>query len=141
MSYLITLSVTSTAAAALGLADRGGLAPGRRADLIVVEGKPLQGLSCLERVRAVMAEVRRYRERSGRPVMVAFNITDDLDAMRRHAELVERVQLGLLRPPVEAVAPVLDEAAHVREVGAVLPVGVRDLVGPAGERQPRATVG
>ncbi|MFM0754246.1 ribulose-bisphosphate carboxylase large subunit family protein [Paraburkholderia strydomiana] len=43
-----------------------------------------------ERVRAVMAEVRRYRERSGRPVTVAFNITDDLDAMRRHAELVER---------------------------------------------------
>jgi len=43
-----------------------------------------------ERVRAVMSEVRRYRERSGRTVMVAFNITDDLDAMRRHAELVER---------------------------------------------------
>ncbi|OLL28032.1 ribulose 1,5-bisphosphate carboxylase [Burkholderia sp. SRS-W-2-2016] len=43
-----------------------------------------------ERVRAVMAEVRAYRERSGRPVMVAFNITDDLDAMRAHAELVER---------------------------------------------------
>lgn len=43
-----------------------------------------------ERVRAVMSEVRAYRERSGRPVMVAFNITDDLDAMRRHAELVER---------------------------------------------------
>ncbi|WP_144107700.1 ribulose-bisphosphate carboxylase large subunit family protein [Paraburkholderia sp. BCC1886] len=43
-----------------------------------------------ERVRAVMAQVRAYRERSGRSVMVAFNITDDLDAMRRHAELVER---------------------------------------------------
>ncbi|CAB3733051.1 ribulose-bisphosphate carboxylase large subunit family protein [Paraburkholderia rhynchosiae] len=43
-----------------------------------------------ERVRAVMSEIRRYRERSGRHVMVAFNITDDLDAMRRHAELVER---------------------------------------------------
>ncbi|MDE1184273.1 ribulose-bisphosphate carboxylase large subunit family protein [Paraburkholderia sp.] len=42
------------------------------------------------RVRAVMAEVRAYRERSGRSVMVAFNITDELDAMRRHAELVER---------------------------------------------------
>jgi ribulose-bisphosphate carboxylase large chain len=42
-----------------------------------------------ERVRAVMAEVRSYRERSGRPVMIAFNITDDLDAMRRHAELVQ----------------------------------------------------
>lgn len=43
-----------------------------------------------ERVRAVMAEVRGYRERSGRPVMVAFNITDDFDAMRRHADLVEK---------------------------------------------------
>lgn len=42
------------------------------------------------RVRAVMHEVRRYRERSGRHVMVAFNITDDLDAMRAHADLVER---------------------------------------------------
>jgi len=42
------------------------------------------------RVRAVMHEVRRYRERSGRNVMVAFNITDDLDAMRGHADLVER---------------------------------------------------
>ncbi|WP_144139817.1 ribulose-bisphosphate carboxylase large subunit family protein [Paraburkholderia sp. BCC1884] len=43
-----------------------------------------------ERVRAVMAEVRGYRERSGRPVMVAFNITDDLDAMRGHADFVEK---------------------------------------------------
>ncbi|WP_345815817.1 ribulose-bisphosphate carboxylase large subunit family protein [Paraburkholderia sp. PREW-6R] len=43
-----------------------------------------------ERIRAVMHEVRGYRERTGRPVMIAFNITDDLDAMRRHAELVER---------------------------------------------------
>lgn len=42
------------------------------------------------RVRAVMTEVRRYRERTGRNVMIAFNITDELDAMRRHADLVER---------------------------------------------------
>jgi ribulose-bisphosphate carboxylase large chain len=43
-----------------------------------------------ERVREVMARVRRYQDRRGRLVMVAFNITDDVDAMRRHAELVER---------------------------------------------------
>lgn len=43
-----------------------------------------------ERVPAVMAKVRAYRERSGRDVMVAFNVTDETDAMRRHAELVER---------------------------------------------------
>ena len=43
-----------------------------------------------ERVREVMARVRRYQDHHGRLVMVAFNITDDIDAMRRHAELVER---------------------------------------------------
>lgn len=43
-----------------------------------------------ERVPAVMAQVRAHRERTGRDVMVAFNITDETDAMRRHAELVER---------------------------------------------------
>lgn len=43
-----------------------------------------------ERVPAVMAQIRKYRERTGRHVMMAFNITDDLDAMRRHADLVER---------------------------------------------------
>ncbi|WP_029010986.1 RuBisCO large subunit C-terminal-like domain-containing protein [Azospirillum halopraeferens] len=42
------------------------------------------------RVPAVMARVRAYRERTGREVMVAFNITDETDAMRRHADLVER---------------------------------------------------
>ena len=43
-----------------------------------------------ERVKAVMARVRKFQDRAGRRVMVAFNITDDIDAMRRHAELVER---------------------------------------------------
>jgi len=42
------------------------------------------------RVPAVMAVIRAYRERTGRDVMMAFNITDETDAMRRHAELVEK---------------------------------------------------
>lgn len=42
------------------------------------------------RIRAVMTEVRRWRERSGKQVLVAFNITDEHDAMLRHAELVAR---------------------------------------------------
>ena len=40
-----------------------------------------------ERVRAVMARVARHQDRHGRQVMMAFNITDDIDAMRRHADL------------------------------------------------------
>jgi imidazolonepropionase-like amidohydrolase len=50
----ILTAVTYTAAEAIGLHDRGVLAPGRRADLLVVEGNPLQDLACLERVKAVM---------------------------------------------------------------------------------------
>lgn len=40
------------------------------------------------RIRAVMACVRRHRDRTGKAVMVAFNITDETDAMRRHADLL-----------------------------------------------------
>lgn len=43
-----------------------------------------------ERVPAVMAAVRDHAQRTGHKVMVAFNISDDVDAMRRHAELVHR---------------------------------------------------
>lgn len=41
-----------------------------------------------DRIRAVMARVRRHQDRTGRSVMVAFNISDETDAMRRHAELI-----------------------------------------------------
>lgn len=40
------------------------------------------------RIRAVMDRVRRHRDRTGKRVMVAFNITDETDAMRRHADLL-----------------------------------------------------
>ena len=43
-----------------------------------------------QRVPAVMAAVREHRARTGKQVMVAFNITDETDAMRRHADLVAR---------------------------------------------------
>lgn len=43
-----------------------------------------------ERIPAVMAAVRRHADRTGKQVMIAFNITDETDAMRRHADLVTR---------------------------------------------------
>lgn len=42
------------------------------------------------RVKAVMAQVRRWQDRTGKHVLVAFNITDEHEAMLRHAELVAR---------------------------------------------------
>ena len=40
------------------------------------------------RVKAVMRVVRDWQQKSGKHVMVAFNITDEHDAMLRHAALV-----------------------------------------------------
>jgi len=42
------------------------------------------------RVKAVMARVREFRQRSGRDVIIAFNISDETDAMRRHADLIQK---------------------------------------------------
>ena len=47
-------AVTATAAEAIGLNDRGALTPGKRADLLVVEGNPLQDIACVGRVKAVL---------------------------------------------------------------------------------------
>ena len=40
------------------------------------------------RVRAVMPVIERHADRTGRKVMYAFNITGELDEMRRHHDLV-----------------------------------------------------
>ena len=42
------------------------------------------------RVKAVMSVVNRHADRMGRKVMVAFNISDDVDAMRHHHDMVVR---------------------------------------------------
>jgi ribulose-bisphosphate carboxylase large chain len=42
-----------------------------------------------ERVRAVMRVIDRYAERNGRKVMFAFNLTGEIDEMRRRHDLVE----------------------------------------------------
>lgn len=41
-----------------------------------------------ERVKAVMEEIERAADRTGKKTMYAFNITDDIDPMMRHLETV-----------------------------------------------------
>jgi ribulose-bisphosphate carboxylase large chain len=43
-----------------------------------------------DRVRAVMRRVRAHQDQTGKHVMVAFNISDETDAMKRNADLVQR---------------------------------------------------
>jgi imidazolonepropionase-like amidohydrolase len=52
---------TSRSAELLGLHDRGELAPGKRADLVVVEGDPTLDLSSLQRVRHVFKGGQQVR--------------------------------------------------------------------------------
>ena len=56
---------TSTSARLLRLPDRGTIAPGQRADLLVVEGDPTRDLDALERVRVVVAGGRLVRFEQG----------------------------------------------------------------------------
>jgi len=41
-----------------------------------------------QRIPAVMAAIKRHQDATGKHVMMAFNITDETDAMRRHADLI-----------------------------------------------------
>jgi imidazolonepropionase-like amidohydrolase len=50
----ILTAVTRSPALALGLKDRGTIESGKRADLLIVEGDPLNNLECIGRVRAVV---------------------------------------------------------------------------------------
>lgn len=43
-----------------------------------------------ERVAAVMAVIKNHEQRTGKHVMFAFNISDEVDAMRRHADFVKQ---------------------------------------------------
>ncbi len=52
----ILRAVTSTAAKALGLEDRGVLAAAKRADLVIVEGDPLMDLKAVGSVKAVIKD-------------------------------------------------------------------------------------
>ena len=49
-------------------------------------GCPIQ-----ERADKVMAVINRHAERTGQKVMYAFNITDEIDAMTRHLDMLERL--------------------------------------------------
>jgi imidazolonepropionase-like amidohydrolase len=53
---------TRATADLLGLSDRGMIAPGKRADILVVDGDPLAELSVLERPWLVLLGGRTVRE-------------------------------------------------------------------------------
>lgn len=53
-NFEAVLSTTKTAAECLGLKDRGIIAPGKRADIIAIEGNPLINIDCLKEVIGII---------------------------------------------------------------------------------------
>ena len=49
----VIVAATSRAAAFVGLPDRGMLAPGKRADLLVLDANPLEGIANTRRINRV----------------------------------------------------------------------------------------
>jgi ribulose-bisphosphate carboxylase large chain len=63
-----------------------------------------------DRVRAVMRVVNDHAEASGRRVMVAFNVTDDLEAMYRHHDVVVQQGGTCIMVSLNSVGPVAVQA-------------------------------
>ena len=62
-------SATILAAQYFGLADRGAIAPGKRADLVLIDGDPLADISAVSKIAAVWC--------GGIPVAGAPNRTEE----------------------------------------------------------------
>lgn len=58
-----------------------------------------------ERVKAVMAAIEETADRSGKRVMYAFNVTGDLDAMRRHHDIVAGAGGTCIMVSINSVGP------------------------------------
>lgn len=56
---------TSLAASTFGLADRGVIAPGRRADLVLIDGDPTLDISATRNIRGVCIGGLRMTKQSG----------------------------------------------------------------------------
>lgn len=82
----VGLSVDETATIAGQLAQAG-------LDFIKDDELQANGPACPLPARAekVMAVLNKHADRAGRKAMFAFNITDDIDAMARHAEMLEKL--------------------------------------------------
>ena len=79
----VGLNAEDTAAMVSELCDGG-------VDFIKDDELQADGPACpfADRVRAVMAVVNKYADKTGKKPMVAFNLTGDMDDMRRHHDLV-----------------------------------------------------
>ena len=75
-----------------------------------------------------MGDEERQRVRIGRALVDEV----DVESVDGGLEVVERVELSFLVPPVEPCLPVVDQLAEVGQVGAIVPPDALELVGEPG---------
>jgi hypothetical protein len=80
-----------------------------------------------ERTRPAVAQ----DERNPPPVCRTLVDEVDLEPVEVGAELIDRIQRALLRPPIEPVGPVGKQLSEVGEVRALVPGGAGCRIGPA----------
>src|SRR5678810_1008962 len=83
----------------------------------------------------------RQDQRNATPVSGSLMDEVDMGAVELGAELFGRVQLALLRTPVEPVGPVREQLFEVLEVGSLVPGRAWCLIGPARAADALAEVG
>lgn len=124
-------AATSDAAAFLGLAgERGTLAPGARADLVLVAGDPLADLACLERPAGVMQAGRWHAgEALARRLEAIARAYDAERPIVEYALAADPIDAERLRALLAAAPPELDAQGSLNELGYQLLFLERDAPG------------
>ncbi|MFN7178403.1 amidohydrolase family protein [Hyphomonas sp.] len=122
---------TANSAAALGvLDDRGTIAPGKRADLILVEGRPWVSISDIRRISLVFVDGRLLHDAAkpaplsplAPPVRMAAALIDDFERADGRTALdtlpVTDLDFGAERSVITSARRPLLEGGHALSVGA-----------------------
>ncbi|BFT71035.1 ribulose-bisphosphate carboxylase large subunit family protein [Paenibacillus sp. P36] len=91
-----------------------------------VHGNPLYA-PIAERIKAVMEEIERAADRTGKKTMYAFNITDDIDPMKRHLETVVKAGGSCVMVSINSIG--FAGLAHLRKNASVCIHGHRNQWG------------
>ena len=78
-------TATSTPARVLRDPDIGAIPPGKRADIVLVDGNPVEDIGALRRLRGVVARGRLYKPNDLRALSADEHPTGDEPALTVHS--------------------------------------------------------
>jgi len=106
------VAATSAPAARFGITDRGRIAPGLRADLVLVDGNPLDDIIATRRIDTVWKNGRRVERTQPAPAAAAGAVPDDSHISDFESGLDAR--FGSWAPTTDQMAGGASTVAHAR---------------------------